>query len=90
MKANDNSRQLGYAVSRGQHEWRGQHTMLVARNQKMIDIGNEMIYLTRLVKLHSRKKFPAKPQANDTAFNTSSLYQFSLVSRIIIISPTNH
>jgi hypothetical protein len=53
--------------------------MPVAKNQKIIDSGREMIYLTRFVKLQSRKKFPAKPNAKDIAFITSSLDQISFI-----------
>jgi hypothetical protein len=53
--------------------------MPVAKNQNIIDIGREIMYLTRFVKLQSRKKFPIKPHAKDIAFSMSSLAQLGLV-----------
>ena len=53
--------------------------MPVAKNQSMIDIGREMMYLIRFVKLQSRKKFPIKPHAKDTAFNMISLNRSTTV-----------
>ena len=44
-----------------------------ARYQKRIDNGKATMYLTRPVKLSSRKKLPAKPQAREQAFKMISL-----------------
>jgi hypothetical protein len=63
--------------------------MPVAKNQNMIDIGREMMYLTRLVKLQSRKKFPTKPHANDTAFNMISLNRLAIVLPMTALALTN-
>jgi len=41
--------------------------------QKRMDIGSDIMYLTRPVKLRRRKKLPAKPQANDMALRMISL-----------------
>ncbi len=48
-------------------------TMPEAMNQNKMDMGSEIIYLTRPVKLRRRKKLPAKPQARDRALRTISL-----------------
>ncbi len=44
-----------------------------AMTQNMMDMGSEMMYLTRPVKLRRRKKLPAKPQARERALRTISL-----------------
>jgi len=52
----------------------GRLTMPQARNQRMMDRGNDIIYLTLPVKLSNRKKFPAKPQAREQALSVISLW----------------
>jgi hypothetical protein len=47
-----------------------------APNQKMIDIGSAIMYLTLLTKFMRRKKFPMKPHASETAFSAISLLPF--------------
>lgn len=61
--------------------------MPVAKNQSMIDIGSEIMYLIRFVKLQSRKKFPPKPHAKETAFNAISLNRLTLVILIYALAP---
>jgi hypothetical protein len=62
--------------------------MPVAMNQNMIDIGRDMMYPTRFVKLQSRKKFPIKPHTKDTAFNAISLHRLAIVLSTTAFAPT--
>lgn len=47
--------------------------MPVARNHKMIEAGNAIIYRTLRVKLNKRKTFPARPRAREVALREMHL-----------------
>lgn len=50
-----------------------QLTIPVARNHKMIEAGNAMMYRITRVKLNKRKTFPMTPQAREVALRAIDL-----------------
>lgn len=70
-------------------------TMTVDDIHRKIDTGSAMIYRTRRVKLHSKKKLPKIPNASDVAFSAIPLsmsvnYYTTIIVNLPLRIPNTH